>query len=62
MDGIIINDKIYKYIDEKSYCDCSACDLNKDDVCSCSMICDAMSIVKGAKIGHGVFKEMKVEK
>lgn len=62
MNGIIINDKVYKYVTTKSHCDCSACDLNDGDVCRCSMICSAMSIVKGAKIGYGVFKELKVEK
>jgi hypothetical protein len=62
MDGIIINDKQYKFIETDNCYDCDECDLNIDDICQCSMICEALITIKGIKNGSGIFKELKIEK
>lgn len=62
MNGITINDKQYKFIATSEEVDCDKCDLDEDDVCNNSMICESFHCLLHGIKGYGVFKELKIEK
>ena len=41
MNGIIINDKQYIFLKTNKSVDCRKCDLDEDDVCNNSVICES---------------------
>ncbi|WP_333615664.1 hypothetical protein [Bacteroides pyogenes] len=62
MNGIVLGDKQYIFIETDEDIDCDQCALNVDDICKCSMICRSMHVVlSNGQKGVGVFKELKVE-
>lgn len=60
MNGITINDKLYKFVETSKDVNCDQCDLK--DVCGISVICETMYRLLHGTNGVGVFKELKVEK
>ena len=62
MNRIIINDKQYIFIETIEDVDCDKCDLNDEDICKSSVICDSFHLLLNGSKGYGVFKELKEEK
>lgn len=62
MNGITINDKQYIFFETSADMGCDQCDLNVDDICKCSVICDSFHLLLNGSKGCGVFKELKIEK
>ena len=62
MNGIIINDKQYIFLDTSEEVDCDKCDLNEQGGCKNSVICESFHYLLHGRGGYGVFKELKTEK
>lgn len=62
MNGIMINNKQYIFLATSKDVDCDKCDLDKDDVCENSVICESFHYLMHGSEGVGVFKELKEEK
>lgn len=62
MNGITINDKQYIFLETDKSVDCDKCDLDEDDVCNNSMICESFHSLLHGSGGYGIFKELKIEK
>lgn len=62
MNGITINNKQYIFLETDDGVDCGNCDLNVDDICKCSVICDSFHLLLNGSKGCGIFKELKIEK
>lgn len=62
MNGIIINNKQYIFLETDKSVDCRKCDLDEDDVCKNSVICESFHHLLHGSEGCGVFKELKEEK
>lgn len=62
MNGITINDKQYIFFETDKSVDCRKCDLDEDDVCKTSVICESFHYLLHGSGGYGVFKELKEEK
>lgn len=62
MNGITINNKQYIFLKTSADMGCDQCDLNVDDICKCSVICDSFHLLLNGSKGCGVFKELKIEK
>lgn len=62
MNGITINDKQYIFLKTDKSVDCRKCDLDEDDVCKTSVICESFHYLLHGSGGYGVFKELKEEK
>lgn len=63
MNGITINDKQYIFMETDKSVDCDKCDLNKDDICGTSILCEHFHcLLHGYKDEVGIFKELKIEK
>lgn len=62
MNGIVINDKHYIFIKTDKSVDCDKCDLDKDDICGTSILCEHFScLLHGTTSKVGIFKELKIE-
>lgn len=61
MNGITINDKQYIFLETSRDVDCDKCDLDEDDVCNNSMVCESFHYLLHGIKGCGVFKELKEE-
>lgn len=61
MNGITINDKQYIFLETSREVDCDKCDLDEDEVCNNSMVCESFHYLLHGSEGCGVFKELKVE-
>lgn len=62
MNSITINDKQYIFLETSDEVDCDKCDLDKDDMCKCSVICRSFYELLNGRRGCGIFKELKIEK
>lgn len=63
MNGIIIKNKQYIFLETSEEVDCDKCDLDKDDMCNTSLICKHFHcLLHGYEDEVGVFKELKEEK
>ena len=60
MNGIILDDKLYKFVPTGEDVDCDECDLY--DICSASVICRSMRNLTDGGKGCGVFTELQIEK
>ena len=60
MNGIILDDKLYKFVPTGEEVDCDECDLM--EVCSASVICRSMRNLTDGGKGCEVFKELQIEK
>ena len=78
MNGITINNKQYIFLETSKDVDCDKCDLDEDEVCnnsmvcesfhkdgyslSCDVLCENFHRLTRGRGGYGVFKELKIEK
>lgn len=62
MNGITINNKQYIFLETSADMGCDQCDLNVDDICNNSMVCESFHYLLHSIKGCGVFKELKEEK
>ena len=62
MNGITINNKQYIFLETSREVDCDKCDLNEDEVCRNSVICESFHYLTHGSEEVGVFKELKEEK
>ena len=62
MNGIIINDKQYIFLETSEDIECDKCDLHEQGGCKNSVICESFHYLLHGSEGCGVFKELKEEK
>ena len=62
MHGRTINNKQYIFLKTNKSVDCRKCDLDEDEVCKNSVICESFHYLLHGSEGVGVFKELKEEK
>lgn len=61
MNGITINNKQYIFLEISREVDYDKYDLDEDDLCNNSMVCESFHYLLHGIKGCGVFKELKVE-